>query len=261
MVGRAKHAHWALAPALAAAGGLDVITVNKAQQWETPWQVHEYVRERWAVQFDACASPLNALAPRYVTSTDDFITCELSNEIIFCNPPYAMDRYATGSFAAIAPIIQKLVVGDVRTRGCTAIALLPALTQQRWFHEHVTGVAGGQGCHEIHWIEGLLKWNNPYHEKPPASAYGYPFVICVWRPGVPPAHPTQFIAALSPPPRDHHSRFLHLRRCSKRGCGKVRVLPRHLDPSSVPACSFRCEQLGDPRYASCTAHEYLMHFD
>jgi len=262
MVGRDKHAHWAIDPAAAATAGLDVISVSKAQQWETPWEVYEYVRERWAVQFDACASPLNALAPRYATSTDDFLARELSGETVFCNPPYAMDRYATGSMAAIPPIIRKLVEGDVRTRGCTAIALLPALTHQRWFHDLVTGAAGkGGGCHEIHWIEGLLKWNNPFHEKPPASAYGYPFVLCVWRPGVPPAHPTALLAALRPSPRDHHSRFLNLRRCSEHSCGKVRVLPRHMDPSSVLAHGFRCELLGDQRYASCTAHEYLMHFE
>jgi len=108
-----KHAHWAIDPAAAATAGLDVISVSKAQQWETPWEVYEYVRERWAVQFDACASPLNALAPRYATSTDDFLARELSGETVFCNPPYAMDRYATGSMAAIPPIIRKLVEGDV----------------------------------------------------------------------------------------------------------------------------------------------------
>lgn len=260
-MGSAKHAHWALDPTAAATTGLDVISVSKAQQWETPWEVYEYVRERWTVQFDACASPLNALAPRYATSTDDFLACKLSGETVFCNPPYAMDRYATGSCAAIPPIIQKLVRGDVRTRGCTAIALVPALTYQRWFHELVTGAAGrGGGCHEIHWIEGLLKWNNPFHEKPPASAYIYPFVLCVWRPGVPPAQPTQHLVVRCPPPRNHHSRFLHLRRCCERGCGKVRILPRHMDPSTVPEHGFKCEQLSDQRYLSCTAHEYLMHF-
>ena len=96
---RAKHAHWALDPTAAATAGLDVLSVSKAQQWETPWEVYEYVRERWPVQFDACASTLNALAPRYATSTDDFLACELFGETVFCNPPYAMDRYATGSCA------------------------------------------------------------------------------------------------------------------------------------------------------------------
>ena len=74
-MGRAKHAHWALAPAAAAAAGLDVITVTKAQQWETPWEVYNYVRERWTVQFDACASPLNALVTAVGLSGDQKTRC------------------------------------------------------------------------------------------------------------------------------------------------------------------------------------------
>ena len=45
---------------------LEVIHIGKAQQWETPWEVFEYVRSHWRrIAFDACASPLNALTEYY----------------------------------------------------------------------------------------------------------------------------------------------------------------------------------------------------
>ena len=50
--------------------GLDIISVLKTQQWETPWEVLEYVRGRWSIEFDACASPLNAIVPRYGVRMD-----------------------------------------------------------------------------------------------------------------------------------------------------------------------------------------------
>jgi hypothetical protein len=242
---RRKHAHWALSSD-AAAAGLDIVSVAKPQQWETPWQVWEYVAARWPVDFDACASPLNALAPRYTSSADDFLARELAGMTIFCNPPYSLDRGATGSCGAIGPIIRKLVDGDVSARGCIAIAFVPVLSHQRWFHEYVTGAAsGGRVAHEVHWVDGLLQWNNPFHEKPPASPYTYPFALCVWRPGAPAERTCQRVIELAPPPRDHHSRFLHLRRCKKRSCGKVRVLARHVDPAEVPPRQFTCAGTGD----------------
>jgi hypothetical protein len=257
----AKHAHWALSLAGAREAGVDLLSVHKAQQWETPWEVVELVRSRWQVDFDACASPLSALASRYASIDDDFLARnDLVGETIFCNPPYSLDRFATGSCAAIGPMVRKLVDGDVAGRGCTAIALLPVLSHHDWFHTHVLGAAGGgRACHEIHWISGLLRWNNPFHEEPPSSPYPYPFVLCVWRPGAPPVQPAHQVAELSAPLRAHHSRMFHLRRCQKPNCGKVRVLPRHMDPEQVPAQPFECEQMGDDRYGSCAAHEFVLH--
>ena len=109
-VRRQRHAHWAIAPDAAAAAGVDVLSVEKTQQWETPASVWEYVTGRWPIDFDACASPLNALAPRYETSDGDFLArTDLRGITIFCNPPYSLDRNATGSCGAIERFICKLV--------------------------------------------------------------------------------------------------------------------------------------------------------
>ncbi|EOD32936.1 hypothetical protein EMIHUDRAFT_111979 [Emiliania huxleyi CCMP1516] len=229
LVRRPKHAHWTITPAAAADADVDILSVQKTQQWETPPQVWEYVSARWAVDFDACASPINALAPRYSTVDDDFLAREdLKDITIYCNPPYALDRYGTGSCAAIEPFVRRLVE-LASTRGCTCIALVPVLSHQLWFHTCVTGAAsGGRAAHEIHWVQGLLKWNNPFHEREPASPYIYPFALCVWRPGAPPDRAHEVVASL-PRPSDDVSRSFHFRRCRRRGCGKVRLLPRHVD--------------------------------
>ena len=261
LVRRPKHAHWTITPAAAADADVDILSVQKTQQWETPPQVWEYVSARWAVDFDACASPINALAPRYSTVDDDFLAREdLKDITIYCNPPYALDRYGTGSCAAIEPFVRRLVE-LASTRGCTCIALVPVLSHQSWIHTCVTGAAsGGRAAHEIHWVQGLLKWNNPFHEREPASPYIYPFALCVWRPGAPPDRAHEVVASLPPRPSNDLSRSFHFRRCRRRGCGKVRLLPRHVDPARVSARAFSCAQVGDSQYGSCDAHEYVMHF-
>ena len=264
---RSKHAHWAIQAEAANASGLQVITVEQSQQWETPWEVLEYVRTHWPIDFDACASPLNAVAPRYATADDSFLErTDVHGETIFCNPPYSMDRGSSSTDGprcnAIGPFIRKLVDGDVGERDCTAIALLPVFSHHDWYHTHVVGaVGGGRLPHEVHLISPLLKWNNPFHgDRAPANAWAHPMMLCLWRPGAPPAAPTWVAASLVAPPRTHHSRCLHLRRCKKRNCGRIRVLPRHVDPASVPVRDFVCTQLGDVQHALCAAHEYIMHF-
>ena len=97
----------------------------------------------------------------------------------------------------------------------------------------------GRLPHEVHLISPLLKWNNPFFgDRAPAYAWAHPMMLCLWRPGAPPAAPTWVVASLVAPLRTHHSRFLHLRRCKKCNCGRIRVLPRHVDPASVPVHNF-----------------------
>ena len=63
---------------------------------------------------------------------DDFLAREdLKDITIYCNPPYALDRYGTGSCAAIEPFVRRLVE-LASTRGCTCIALVPVLSHQLW---------------------------------------------------------------------------------------------------------------------------------
>ena len=45
---RQAYHHWAIAPEAAADAGVDILSVQKSQQWETPAQVWESVTARWA---------------------------------------------------------------------------------------------------------------------------------------------------------------------------------------------------------------------
>ena len=251
---RPKQQHFVVAPS--PTSPIDVHDVHVPDQWETPWEVVEFVRTRWAIQFDACASPFNTLAPRYATAADDILTLELRELVVFVNPPYHMDLHAPGC-AAIGPILCKLVDYDVRERGCTLVALLPVLSHHAWFQTRVLGMGGDRGCDQIHWISPLLRWNNIFHRTPQTSPYIYPFILAVWYPGAPRAalvnHPLKLIA----PARDHHSRSFHLRRCKL--CQRVRVLPRYIDPGSVPLDEFSCSQSPDMRYNTCESPEYMFH--
>ena len=64
-----KPTHWELAPS---AAGLRVHRIKIRQHYETPAAVVATVRRLWAPDFDAMASPINAVCEDYGTLEDDF---------------------------------------------------------------------------------------------------------------------------------------------------------------------------------------------
>ena len=110
-------------------------------------------------------------------------------------------------------------------------------------------------------LQSLLKFTNPH--RPYAAhapqAYPHPFLLCVWRPAgseapAPPPRRWEPLA-IEALPKTHHMRSVHLRWCCV--CGKVRVLPRYLDPVSFPADNFRCSDSPDVKYGVCDAPEFV----
>jgi hypothetical protein len=79
-----KPSHWELAPS---AAGLFVHRIKIRQHYETPAALVATVRRLWAPDFDAMASPINAVCEDYCTLEDDF-DAPLFDRRIFVNPAY-----------------------------------------------------------------------------------------------------------------------------------------------------------------------------
>jgi phage N-6-adenine-methyltransferase len=67
------------------------------QSWQTPKSLFNQLHAIFHFTVDACASPDNALLPKYWTKETDCLKQEWTKERAFCNPP----------FQNIAPIIAK----------------------------------------------------------------------------------------------------------------------------------------------------------
>lgn len=79
------------------------------QWWRTPQELFGVLHSVFNFTVDACASPDNALLPRFWTKEDDAAKQSWQGERVFCNPP----------FGGIAPILAKAPTASV------AVFLLP----------------------------------------------------------------------------------------------------------------------------------------
>ena len=251
--GRLGAHRWELEPE---AAGLRTLRVKLHQQYESPAAVMQFVRHVWQPDFDAMATPFSAICSAYATLEDDVMLSESvpRDSIVYVNPAYAPEAASNGA-AGIERVLQKLIEVDVRTRGCTVVALLPNL-HAPWHQRFVS-------CsHEVHHIvsAGSLVFQNPARnltvQKKGYLWEGRAYILAVWRPTPPPPQPAWLYAHLQPGPSASAER-ISLRSC--RLCGSVRVLPRWADSTAkkLQPGTFRCADNPDQAYAACDAPEFL----
>ena len=243
--GRGRMTRWEISPA---ASDLRVHEIRMRQHYETPAAVVATVRRLWSPDFDAMASPINAVCSDYATLEENVFSMQLHERCIFVNPAYAPDDAWRGE-GGIGLALDKLI-GDVRERGCTLIALLPNLSHSEWYARCV------DTAHEVHMVTGELVFPNPYLDLP-RSQRSYlwqcrSYVLVVWRSEARPSSPHYARLTLDALPDSHPSTQLHVRSC--RMCGRVRVLPRY---HWVPEMDFVCSMSSDSKYNSCDAPEWV----
>ena len=123
--------HWEVDPARRGEVFEHVIVPD--EQYETPFCLFLLLQQTLSLIFDidAMASPLSALTPQYFTRENSIYEAELSAKVIFLNPAYGRRRWDLG-LDGFFPVLEKIVDGDVRTRGCTLVALVPNFSHSPW---------------------------------------------------------------------------------------------------------------------------------
>ena len=227
------------------------MTIKLHQQYESPAAVVDFVRRTWEPTFDAMATPFSAIAGAYATLEDDVLRPDAmpAGSVVFVNPAYAPTEALNGA-GGIDIFLSKLIETDVRARGCTLIALLPNL-HAPW-HELYVGAS-----HEVHHVVGQLVFQNPCRNlKPEKPGYLWQrsYILCVWRPGPPPAQPAWRYAHLDLGAAPPHLDRIRLRRCCV--CGRMRVWPRWAESQADPS-SFECCDNPDRAYSACSVPEFL----
>jgi site-specific DNA-methyltransferase (adenine-specific) len=140
---------------------------SKNDEWGTPTLLFRYLDDIWLFNLDACAKNAKvALCPHYISPETDALKVPWTSNNkmehrgrVFMNPPFSHLR----EFCARA--LEQVTLGNA----LFVVALLPARTDTRAFHESIYGKA------EITFLRGRLTFEGAPGPAP------FPSMICVWR--------------------------------------------------------------------------------
>ena len=127
---------------------------SKTDQWATPQEFFDKLDDEFHFTLDVCADETNYKCNQYFTKSDDGLKMAWGG-IIWCNPPYGRE-------------IGEWVKKCSKHKG-TAVMLLPARTDTRWFHDYIYNKA------EIRFIKGRLKFGGSKNSAP------FPSMVVIFR--------------------------------------------------------------------------------
>lgn len=126
---------------------------SKNDSWTTPKDLFDKLNFLYQFTLDAASSDDNCLCEKHYTLENDGLEQSWEGERVFCNPPYSKIKDWARKFA------------EEGTKGnCLIVALVPARTDTRWWHEHA------KTADLIHYIKGRLKFGNSPNSAPFPSA-------------------------------------------------------------------------------------------
>jgi len=140
---------------------------SATDDWPTPPHVYAALdAELGPFELDPCSSHENHKAPRYYTREDDGLRQEWWGRV-WLNPPYGK---------GIEDWLAK--AAESTEAGATVVALVPAKTDTRWWHEQVMDKAS-----EVRLVKGRIAFGDGNGSSTFGSA------VVVYRPGCPRRHP------------------------------------------------------------------------
>lgn len=120
----------------------DVMFSSKTDLWATPQRFFDDLDREFGFTCDVCAVPENAKCENFFSPLQDGLKQEWTG-VCWCNPPYGKE---------IGKWVKK-----AQESTCTVVALLPARTDTKWFHDYVLNKA------EIRFVKGRLKFGGGIH--------------------------------------------------------------------------------------------------
>lgn len=152
-----------------------VLFSRQSDTWETPAALFDVLDAEFGFELDAAATSQTAKVRPFLTPADDALACDWRGDghrgrVVWLNPPYRQCREFLAKAAAEA------------SRGCTVVALVPARTDTRWFHDYVWDAARHEprpGV-EVRFVRGRIRFVGASAGAP------FPSVVIVFRPRVEP---------------------------------------------------------------------------
>lgn len=137
----------------------NVLFDSSCCEWATPQTLFDELNKEFHFTLDPCSTDENAKCEKHYTKEQDGLAQDWTGETVFCNPPYGR---------GIEVWIQKCYE-HYTGGGGTAVLLIPARTDTRWFHKYIYHKA------EIRFIEGRVKFGNSKWNAP------FPSMIVIFR--------------------------------------------------------------------------------
>jgi site-specific DNA-methyltransferase (adenine-specific) len=134
------------------------IMSSNTPEWATPQWLFNVLDRVYHFTLDPCSTHENAKCRKHYTREEDGLSQSWAGETVFMNPPYGRE---------IGKWVGKCYADSVSGIGRT-VALLPARTDTRWFHDCVYEWA------RIYFIRGRLKFGDGRGSAPFLS------MIAVW---------------------------------------------------------------------------------
>lgn len=130
---------------------LKALYTSNTDEWATPQEFFDKLNDEFHFTLDPCALPTNAKCTKYFTPHDNGLSQNWGGEIVFCNPPYGR---------AIYDWVRKCSE-ESKKPNTTIVALIPARTDTRYFHEYIYNKA-----REVRFVRGRLKFGNSKNSAP-----------------------------------------------------------------------------------------------
>lgn len=129
----------------------DILFSSKEEVWETPPAFFKVLDAVFHFTLDPCALPHNAKCAKFYTPEDDGLTQDWGGETVFCNPPYGRKIYDW---------VRKCSE-EAKKPNTTVVALLPARTDTRYFHEYIYKKAK-----DVAFVKGRMKFGGSKNSAP-----------------------------------------------------------------------------------------------
>lgn len=135
---------------------------SERQDWETPQALFDALNAEFGFTLDVCATSENKKCPDFIDEELNALTRNWGGYLETCwmNPPYG---YQIGKW------IRKAY--EESQNGATVVALIPAKTETRWWHEYV------MHAHEIRLVKGRIQFSGCGVNAP------FPSAVVVFRRG------------------------------------------------------------------------------
>lgn len=132
-------------------GNIQVMFSSVTDEWATPKDFFDTLNEEFDFTLDPCATTDNAKCDKFYTKEQDGLKQDWSGERVFCNPPYGK---------VIGDWVKKCSE-EAKKPNTTVVALIPARTDTRYFHEYIYHKA-----REVRFVKGRLKFGGCKNSAP-----------------------------------------------------------------------------------------------
>lgn len=130
----------------------EIMFSSKKDDWETPQEVFDKLKEEFHFTLDPCADENNHKCKKYFTREQNGLLQDWKSETVFCNPPYGRK---------IGSWVRKCYLHGKNGDGF-AVMLIPARTDTKWFHEYIYNNKNA----EIRFLKGRLKFGGSKNSAP-----------------------------------------------------------------------------------------------